>query len=185
MQGIHWAILVGVAALGLSAIPAAAHDTPFEAFLDLVAVGSVSSVAEALNHEPDLAVKTDKYGFSAVHVLDYLGFEQKLALLQRFGADINARNDEGHALLHIIIDPAMIPAAVAAGADVNLADYSGRTPMMVHLLEPDGADFIPALIAAGADVNARDRKGKSVLDYAADFDDPALTQKLIAAGAKP
>lgn len=185
MRRIRLAFFAGIAALGISPIPAAAHDTPLAAFFDLVAVGSVSSFAEALTHEPDLAVKADKYGFSAVHVLDYLGFEDKLALLQRFGADINARNDEGHALLHIIMDPALIPVAVAAGADANLGDYSGRTPLMVHLSEPDGADFVPAFVAAGADLNARDAKGKSVLDYAVDRNDPALTEMLLAAGAKP
>lgn len=185
MRRIRLAFIAGIAALGISPITAAAHDTPLEAFFELVAVGSVSSVAEALTHEPDLAVKADKYGFSAVHVLDYLGFKEKLALLQRFGADINARNDEGHALLHIIIDPALIAVAVKAGADVNLDDYSGRTPLMVHLTEPDGADFLPAFVAAGADPNARDAKGKSVLDYAADHNDPTLTEMLLAAGAKP
>ena len=114
-------------------------------------------------------------------VLGLQGFDT----LQRFGADINAHNDEGHALLHIIMDPALIPVAVAAGADANLGDYSGRTPLMVHLSEPDGADFVPAFVAAGADLNARDAKGKSVLDYAVDHNDPALTEMLLAAGAKP
>lgn len=172
-----------IAAFGLMAGTVSAHDTPVAEFFYKVAVGPVASLAEALEHEPELALTADAHGFTAVHVLDYLGFSEKLALLQRFGADINARNYEGRAMLHMIIDPTLIPAAVAAGADVDLRDHKGRTPLTVHLLEPDGADFVPALLAAGADVNARDAKGVSVLEYAAPFDDLALTRTLTDAGA--
>ncbi len=185
MQRIRPIIVALITALGLSGQSAAAHDTSLAAFFDLVAIGSLESVSEALSHEPDLAFTADANGFSAVHSLDYLGFAEKLTLLQRYGADVNARNDEGHALLHMIIEPALIPAAVLAGADVNLKDHKGRTPLMIHMQESDSADFLPAFIAAGADVNARDTKGKSVLDYAAYFESPKLTQMLVTAGAEP
>jgi len=171
--------------LGLSPQPAMAHGTSLEAFFELVSVGTVSDVKEALEHEPDLAVRADKYGFTAIHVLDYLGFSKKMTLLQQFGADVNARNDEGHGLLHVIIDPSLIAIAVAAGADVNLTDNEGRTPIMIHLLEPDGADFVPALLSAGANVNMQDAQGVSVWRYAVEFDDPHLMSLLRDAGAKP
>ncbi|MBB3994271.1 ankyrin repeat protein [Sulfitobacter undariae] len=185
MKPIRKMLAVLFAALGLTPQPAVAHGTPLEAFFELVAVGTLTGVKDALEHEPDLAVRADKYGFTAIHVLDYLGFAEKLALLQRFGADVNAQNDEGHALLHVIIDPSLIDVAVSAGADVNLTDHQGRTPIMIHLLEPDGTDFVPALLAAGANVNVRDAKGVSVLSYAAEFDDPQMMAMLIDAGAKP
>lgn len=161
----------------------AAQDISVEAFLDLVAVGSTAQVGEALKQQPKLATATNQNGFSAVHVLDYADFSGKLALLQRFGADMNAQNDQGHGLLHMIIDPQFIPVAVAAGAEVNLRDTTGRTPVMVALLDPSGADFVPAFLAVGADPNARDNEGKTLLDYAAVFENSDLTSVLVKAGA--
>lgn len=169
--------------IGWGAAPARADDISLEQFFELVAVGAVHEVEAALEHQPFLATTYDDNGFSAVHVLDYSGFDQKLGHLQKWGANINAQNDEGHALMHIIIDPEFIPVAAAAGADVNLRDNAGRTPIMVHLLDPDRADFVPALIDAGADVRARDDSGRSVLDYALPHGIPELIHMLTSAGA--
>ncbi len=57
--------------------------------------------------------------------------------------------------------PDLVRLALAKGADPNLADYSGETPLLAAL---SGYDFDPmpvveALIAAGADVNQRVRPG--------------------------
>jgi len=64
-----------------------------------------------------------------------------LPLLLKHGADIDAQNDEGMALLHVLIDPKFIDIALQYGADPDLRDKKGRTPIMVHLKEPDGVDF--------------------------------------------
>lgn len=185
MKMLRRTFVILITALSFLRGEAAAQDMAIDDFFKLVQTGSVGDVALALERQPSLATQRDQYGFSAVHMLDYNGFDEKLSLLQRFGADINAQNDAGHALLHIIIAPEFIPAAVAAGGDVNLKDKMGRTPVMLHLREPDGPDFVPALIAAGAELNVRDIKGESLLDYAAEFENPALTDMLIDAGATP
>jgi len=126
----------------------------------------------------------DRYGFTAVHVLDYIELPQKIRLLQQYGADINAQNDQGHALLHMLIDPALVQDVVAAGGDINLRDNEGRTPIMVQMLEPDAIDFLPAYLAANADPNARDAAGRSVLEYADAFEDPDMVAMLVRACAK-
>ncbi|WP_298859227.1 hypothetical protein [uncultured Sulfitobacter sp.] len=184
MNSIGQIIVTVFASLGLSGTSVAAQNMNLKVFFDLVAIGSASEVAQALEREPALAKARDQYDFTAIHMLDEIEFDEKLALLQRFGADVNAQNDQGHALLHFIITPEFIPTIVAAGGDINLRDVWGRTPIMVSLTEPDAFNFLPAYLEAGADPSARDAKGQSVLDYAAAFENPELIGMLVQAGAK-
>ncbi len=56
---------------------------------------------------------------------------------------------------------------IQAGANVNVADSKGGTPLMEACREGIGmADVVRALIEAGADVNAKDNDGKTALDMA-------------------
>ena len=106
---------------------------------------------------------------------------------------------------------AIVKALLGAGADVEVRDEKGRTPLHygavvgrevvialldagvnVNVREKDGvtplhvavsADVATALIAAGATVNARSREGTTPLHHAATRPDPATLAALIAAGA--
>ncbi|MGL5009679.1 MAG: ankyrin repeat domain-containing protein [Paracoccaceae bacterium] len=153
----------GMAACRAAAEPDAAQVSAFHA---AVQTGSAAEVQAMILAEPALVAAVDEYGFQAIHLLDYEEFDEKLAILQKAGADIDARNGEGMTLLHLIIDPVFIPAVVAAGANVNARDAAGRVPLMVHLLEPDAEDAVRALLRAGADRTLRDDAGLSVRDYA-------------------
>ena len=156
--------------------------TDVEAFFSLVQTGDASAVEAALITNPALATGTDKYGFQPIHVLDYIDFEEKLALLMSYGADINSQNDDGIGLLHILIDAEFLPLVLLANADLELKDKLGRTPVMVHFTEPEGLSMVAALLGAGADPNATDSIGQSVLDYARLWNDPQVTQIVIEAG---
>lgn len=153
-----------------------------DAFFELIALGSADDIAGALQDDPTLAVARDKYEFQAIHLLDYADFNAKLAILLAHGADINAQNDEGVALLHILIDFAFMPEVLNAGADLELADHQGRTPLLVHLSEPDSFEMVAALLDAGADPRATDHSGQSAIDYARLHGDPDLEQMIQAAG---
>lgn len=183
MKSMRRIVAAAIAGWGLSGAPLAAENTSIQTFFELVSVGSVQDVETALAHDADLATARDQYGFTAVHALDYIELPAKIALLQRFGADINAQNDQGHSVLHFLIDPALVRDVVDAGGDINLRDKKGRTPIMVQMLEPDALDFLPAFLAANADPNARDAEGRSVLDYADAFQDPRMIAMLVDAGA--
>ena len=156
--------------------------TDVEIFFSLIQSGEASAVEDALIKNPALATDIDKYGFQPIHVLDYIDFEEKLALLTRYGADINARNDEGIGLLHILIDTDFLPLVLLAGADLELKDELGRTPVMVYLTDSGGLSMVAALLGAGADPNASDSSGQSVLGYARLWNDPQVTQIVIEAG---
>lgn len=157
-------------------------DEDAEVFYEIVALGPISAVAASLAETPALATARDAGGFEPIHMLDYAGFAEKLALLLANGADINARNDDGIGLIHILIAPEFLPIILAAGADLNLRDAKGRTPLMLFAQEQDGDDMLRALLQAGADATLRDSAGNGVLFYGAGGD-PALIQLLAKAGA--
>jgi ankyrin repeat protein len=175
-----------IAAL-LSAFPLHADSIPpedLEVFFELVAVGPTSAVAATLAETPALATARDPDGFEGVHMLDYADFAAKLQLLLDNGAKVDAQNNDGIALIHILIDPEFLPAVLAAGADINLRDASGRTPLMLFAQEPEGQDMVAALLAVGADASLRDSHGQTVLYYARGRgQDDSLIQALIDAGA--
>lgn len=76
---------------------------------------------------------------------------------------------------------------IAAGADVNLPDNSGETPLM-WVTERDGdekLDIVKNLISHGADVNVKDKMGVSVLSYASsDPPKPMILEVVKAAAAE-
>lgn len=172
-------------ALGLAS-PLHAEIAPedLEVFFELVAVGPTAAVNAALTETPSLATTRDAYGFEAIHMLDYADFTAKLGLLLKHGATINTQNDDGIGLIHILIDPEFLPAVLTAGADINLRDTAGRTPLMLFAQQRDGEDMVLDLIAAGADLSLRDKDDQSVLYYAQGSGQAdTLVQALIDAGA--
>ncbi len=154
--------------LGVSAnAQAQPTDAETDAFFALVQTGKVSAVERALKENPALATTPDRYQFQAIHVLDYIDFRQKLMLLIDHGADVNAKNDQGITLLHILIDPEFVPVVVSAGGDLEARDLQGYTPLMAALSRPDDSfEMVRALLEGGADPNARNDDGQTVLVYA-------------------
>jgi len=53
-----------------------------------------------------------------------------------------------------------------AGADANMADKNGKTPLMWATVNGDeGVDALKELIAHGADLHAKDKSGETVFGY--------------------
>ena len=96
--------------------------------------------------------------------------------------DANGQNPQqiafasGQPLLLNRINPEALSLLINAGANVNIRDASGQTPL--HMVKDLAAAQL--LIDAGADVNLQDDRGNTPLHGA---DNPALTKLLIGAGA--
>lgn len=76
--------------------------------------------------------------------------------------------------------PEAVKDALDAGADPNIADEDGVTPLMAVR---DNVDVVKALLRAGANPNAREKNGYSVLKNYAHFGTPAMVKALLDAGA--
>jgi ankyrin repeat protein len=142
-----------------------------------VQMGDLDAVEQILTYDPERIRKRDAHGFLMIHLLDYTNFDPMLALLMRHGANINATTPEGYTLLHVLIDPEFLPAALNAGANLEAQDVSGRTPLLLWMMEDEGEDMIAALLKAGANPNARDVSGRTPLDYAQDARTSALLRR--------
>lgn len=79
-------------------------------------------------------------------------------------------------------DSVALAADIAAGADVNVSDRDGRTPLHAAALEGI-EDATAMLLAAGADPNSRDDGGRTALHFAAAEYHLGVAEQLLNAGA--
>ncbi|KAI1880578.1 hypothetical protein JX265_000818 [Neoarthrinium moseri] len=117
----------------------------------------------------------DAMGRTPLHYAVIRCLPEAVKFLLSLGADPNIRDfARGDTVLNMI--PSIVPTddshrgilkdLILAGADLNLADDSGSTPLMNAIKNPDTRIFID-LHQAGASCNNLDAEGKSVLHYAA------------------
>ena len=70
------------------------------------------------------------------------------------------------------------------GANVNLRDTEGWTPLLRSLQRSGGDDVISVLIAYGADVNVRGQNGYSPLHIAVAQQNKNIIELLLSSGAQ-
>ena len=93
--------------------------------------------------------------------------------------------------LVIIQDDLGVQEALTAGADVNMRDDYGNTPLTTAAIYSNDATLFKILLAAGADIEARDARGLTPLLIAIDSvlfghdDDLERIQVLLDASANP
>ena len=92
----------------------------------------------------------DAYGYTPQHYAAWTGHVSVVAALIAAGADVNVKDNDGRTPLYFAGHAAVISTLLAAGADANEKDDDGRTPL--HFAGSLERFFI--VIAAGADVVA-------------------------------
>ncbi len=163
--------------------------------------GNVDLAIECLMH--GAAVNNfDKYGYAALHsaVSGDKTMAVMVELLLIAGADINGRaqqNNTAHPheftpLISAVKNarPAAVAVLLAKGADPNLADQDGSTPLHHMALgwKPQKMEeTIDLLLEAGADINARDKTGRTPLMMTAynNRDQEKASAMLLEKGANP
>ena len=119
-----------------------------------------------------------------------LGEEAAAEAAAAAGGDVNSVT-QGLALLHVTAafgHVACMDVLLRAGADPNVVNSSGRTPLhcLTPLKDPEAAEACAAaLLAGGADPNATDRQQYTPLHYTAMKGSEGATAVLLAAGADP
>jgi hypothetical protein len=132
----------------------------------------------------------DKNGATPLHLLAASAgnLEKVQRIIDAFvqsGADINATNEKGQTVFFMIataehayslgdVTKNLMAFLVARGANVNIQDNNGLTPLFYYVADYDSdlvdwaksriAQMVRFLIQSGADVNLKNKAGRTVLD---------------------
>ncbi len=135
--------------------------------------------------EPDAKAIRDK----ALHSAAFKGDTKAGAALLAEGANVNAKDDQGHTPLRTAAwqgHKEMVAFLIEHGAEVNAKPDDGPTSGETPLYEAAGnnhKDVVEFLIAKGADVNAGDGIGRTPLYKAIEHDFTSIAKVLIQSGA--
>lgn len=116
------------------------------------------------------------------------GFSEQFArLVIHMKARINSIDNDGRSALHLsaasdVLEDETLPALINAGADINLVDYEGHTPLHIAIQHGHWS-AATRLVQAGADLEVRLPDGKTALHLAIAMRNQEFTQVLISRGA--
>ncbi|KAJ5769523.1 hypothetical protein N7520_004082 [Penicillium odoratum] len=145
-------------------------DTSGRAPIHLASLRGLAGVVEALIRNRADYNRADSDGKTPIHLASAAGFE---AIGRTFTKWTEIRV-EGHAKVMEVL--------IAAGADINSADISGRAP--IHLASLRGlAGVVEALIRNRADYDRADSDGKTPIHLASAAGFEAIVRILIKTGA--
>ncbi len=131
---------------------------------DGIAPENPELVSVLLDHSADPNIKgpVDRTPFTCAAIFHY---HHSLRLLLAHHADPNARDKDGNTALNYAFmflskpelhsDPETIHLLIQYGADVNVQNNSGITPLMEAIRFDDNAAMVQALLEAHADVNRK------------------------------
>jgi hypothetical protein len=97
--------------------------------------GDVKKVSDLLAQDATLINARDTDGSTPLHCATWKGNQEVVALLLKAGADVNAKNNNGHwgtTSLHAAAhanQAAIARLLIDAGAELNARDLNGKTPL--------------------------------------------------------
>lgn len=124
-----------------------------------------NNIMKLIKAGADINTKCVRYGCTALHVAVVYGRNDIVRELITLGADINTRNKNG--LTPLYIDRiTTVDILIKAGANVNITDYLGNTPIFYCSDRDYWIVIAIMLIKAGADLNIKNKAGLTPLLHA-------------------
>ncbi|HEV3456013.1 MAG TPA: ankyrin repeat domain-containing protein [Thermoanaerobaculia bacterium] len=160
-------------------------DHQLERFTELAMEGKVVA-AEAFLREAAFIRSVDREGHTALFAATAAGNLQILERVLALSPNLDLGDVHGATALFYSATggTAVLARLIQRGADVNLQDQRGRSPLIAAVLMNHlGAAGL--LLVAGADVNRQDRHGATALFYAAESGFFELAELLLERGADP
>ena len=148
--------------------------------------GDEKRLASYLAQDPLLANAVNNDGNSLLYEAVASSSSKIVELILASGAKVNFRNQFGRAPLHRAADEdflGMVRLILDYGADVNIRDCRGSTPLIASA-EFASLPLLKMLVEAGANVPSGNFYGRSALHNASKREDVAVTEFLIAHGAR-
>jgi uncharacterized protein len=152
------------------------------------ALGDCERIETLLRNDPMLVHESSADGWSALHLATAFGGPEATSLLLTHGAHVHRfshnamHNQPLHACIALSRNPETVRILIAQGADVNMEQAGGYTPL--HQAAASGlAEITTLLLAAGAHPDSRCHQGKMPADYARERKHDAVVALLARASA--
>jgi uncharacterized protein len=150
------------------------------------ALGDCSRIEPLLRQDATLVYESSADGWAPLHLAAAFGGPEATALLLSHGAHVHrfSRNPQHNQALHACValsqDCGTVRLLIEQGADVNMAQAGGYTPL--HQAAANGrADLVGILLEAGANPVTLCHQGKAPADYARERKHDAVVQLLSTA----
>ncbi len=147
------------------------------------ALGDCTRLELLLRQDPMLVHATSADGWGPLHLAAAFGGSQATALLLAHGAHVHRfshnpmRNQPLHACIALSRDPETVRILIEQGADVNMAQAGGYSPL--HQAAAAGSvEVVKILLAAGAKPDMRCDQGKTPAEYARERSHAEVLQQL-------
>lgn len=126
----------------------------------LAAIGTSSSSLERAREAIELGAEINLYDETQIEIYDQIASKDKIRLLTPIRIALN----KGALVI--------VKEMVKQGANVNIEETDGKTPLMFFASRGDELEWIELMVQYGADINHRNEKenGMTSLDYAARSD---------------
>ncbi|KAF4225592.1 hypothetical protein CNMCM6457_008014 [Aspergillus fumigatiaffinis] len=139
-----------------------------------------------LNSGADINLE-DRCGRTPLLWATQMGHETVVSkLLASVGVDVDHADPEGRAPLSHAVELGfgeIVQLLLNSGADINLEDKHGRTPLLWATQKRHQIIVSELLASPGADVDHPDSEGRTAMSYAADLGYGSIVQALVSANA--
>jgi ankyrin repeat protein len=138
-----------------------------KSIFDIARTGTVTEVKELMKQNPDIINQTNDQGFSPLILACYRGNVEVAKFLMDNVKDINYGSVQGSALTASVFksNKELTQKLLANGANANLADSNGVTPL-IYAVQLQDKDLVKILLEYKANKDLADKQGKTAFEYA-------------------